>query len=109
MVVNCTAGVVHLISDMAGVEMPVQTFPLQAAVTEPVKPFPWTRLSCPARCTSTSARPTAASSCSVPADPFAPYLNRASPRVTEGLGGHVLELMLCRRCGCCVSGPVSAT
>ena len=28
-----------LICDMAGVQMPVQTFPLQAAVTEPVRPF----------------------------------------------------------------------
>src|SRR5699024_12518440 len=37
--VNCTAGWSSLISDMAGVRMPVTTSPLQAAVTEPVKPF----------------------------------------------------------------------
>ena len=35
-VLNATAGWATLISDMAGVDMPVQTFPLQAAVTEPV-------------------------------------------------------------------------
>src|SRR5690625_7912755 len=34
-----TAGCDLLISDMAGVSMPVTTSPLQAAVTEPVKPF----------------------------------------------------------------------
>src|SRR4028119_1832246 len=38
-VVNCTAGWSTLISDMAGVKMPISTFPLQAAVTEPVRPF----------------------------------------------------------------------
>src|SRR5260370_23976380 len=38
-VLNATAGWSTLISDMAGVAMPVQTFPLQAAVTDPVKPF----------------------------------------------------------------------
>src|SRR5699024_12538287 len=37
--VNCTAGWSSLISDMAGVPLPVTTSPLQAAVTEPVKPF----------------------------------------------------------------------
>src|ERR1035437_2285532 len=38
-VLNCTAGWSTLICDMAGVRVPVQTFPLQAAVTEPVRPF----------------------------------------------------------------------
>ncbi|MGH3108416.1 MAG: FAD-dependent oxidoreductase, partial [Rubrobacter sp.] len=38
-VVNCTAGWSSLISEMAGVRMPISTFPLQAAVTEPVRPF----------------------------------------------------------------------
>jgi sarcosine oxidase subunit beta len=65
-VLNATAGWSTLISDMAGVAMPVMTSPLQAAVTEPVKPFLSTS-SCPARCTSTSARPTGASSSSAPA------------------------------------------
>src|SRR5262249_61238545 len=38
-VLNATAGWSTVISDMAGVAMPVMTYPLQAAVTEPVKPF----------------------------------------------------------------------
>ena len=38
-VLNATAGWSTLICDMAGVALPIQTFPLQAAVTEPVKPF----------------------------------------------------------------------
>src|SRR5262249_59053916 len=38
-VLNATAGWASLISGMAGVALPIETFPLQAAVTEPVKPF----------------------------------------------------------------------
>ncbi len=38
-VLNATAGWSTLIADMAGVRLPVTTYPLQAAVTEPVKPF----------------------------------------------------------------------
>ena len=56
----------RLISDMAGVRMPITTSPLQAAVTEPVNRS-WTPSWSPARCTSTSARPTGASWCSAPA------------------------------------------
>jgi sarcosine oxidase subunit beta len=38
-VINCTAGWSTLISDMAGVELPITTHILQACVTEPVKPL----------------------------------------------------------------------
>jgi len=38
-VLNCTAGWCSLISDMAGVPMPITTHILQALVTEPVKPL----------------------------------------------------------------------
>ena len=38
-VLNCTAGWSSLISDMAGVQMPITTHILQACVTEPVKPL----------------------------------------------------------------------
>ncbi|HZD22274.1 MAG TPA: FAD-dependent oxidoreductase, partial [Acidimicrobiia bacterium] len=38
-IINCTAGWASLISDMAGVKLPITTRPLQAAVTEPVKQF----------------------------------------------------------------------
>ena len=39
LVVNCTAGWSSLVAAMAGVDLPIITHPLQAAVTEPVKPF----------------------------------------------------------------------
>ena len=43
--VNATAGWSSLISDMAGVQLPISTHLLQACVTEPLKPFStWYRL-----------------------------------------------------------------
>src|SRR5918992_292718 len=38
-VLNCTAGWSSLISDMAGLQLPITTHILQACVTEPVKPL----------------------------------------------------------------------
>jgi sarcosine oxidase subunit beta len=38
-VVNCTAGWATTVAKMAGVELPIVTHPLQACVTEPLKPF----------------------------------------------------------------------
>lgn len=38
-VVSATAGWTSTIADMAGVELPIVTYPLQAFVTEPLKPF----------------------------------------------------------------------
>jgi sarcosine oxidase subunit beta len=38
-VVNATSGYCSTISKMAGVELPIATHPLQACVTEPLKPF----------------------------------------------------------------------
>lgn len=38
-VVNATAGWASTIAEMAGVELPIVTHPLQALVTEPLKPF----------------------------------------------------------------------
>jgi sarcosine oxidase subunit beta len=38
-VINATAGWCTVIADMVGVKLPVRTHPLQAVVTEPLKPF----------------------------------------------------------------------
>jgi sarcosine oxidase subunit beta len=37
-VVNCTAGWASTVAGMLGVQLPIQTVPLQAAVTEPIQP-----------------------------------------------------------------------
>ena len=92
-VVNATAGWATLVADMAGVRLPVQTFPLQAAVTEPVKPFlrPVVVSGSLHVYVSQTARGELVFGASV--DPFAAYSTRGSLEFTEGLAAHVLQLM----------------
>ena len=93
LVVNATAGWATLVADMAGVRLPVQTFPLQAAVTEPVKPFLRTVVVSGTLhvYVSQTARGELVFGASV--DPFASYSTRGSLEFTEGLASHVLALM----------------
>ncbi|MDQ5809913.1 MAG: FAD-dependent oxidoreductase [Actinomycetota bacterium] len=92
-VVNCTAGWSTLISEMAGVKMPISTFPLQAAVTEPVRPFldPVIVSGTLHVYVSQTDRGELVFGASV--DPFTSYSMRGSLEFTEELAGHVLELM----------------
>ena len=92
-VLNATAGWSTLVADLAGVRLPVQTFPLQAAVTEPVKPFLHTVVVSGSLhvYVSQTARGELVFGASV--DPFASYSTRGSLEFTEGLAGHVLQLM----------------
>ncbi len=92
-VVNCTAGWASLIGDMAGVKLPINTRPLQAAVTEPVKVF------LPAVVVSGSLHVYVSQTdrgelvFGASVDPYNNYSIRGSLEFTEELAGHVLELM----------------
>ena len=92
-VVNCTAGWATLISDMAGVKLPISTRPLQAAVTEPVKIFlPVVVVSGTLHVyVSQTARGELVFGASV--DPYNTYNIRGSLEFTEQTAGHLLELM----------------
>jgi sarcosine oxidase, subunit beta len=92
-VLNCTAGWSTLICDMAGVRIPVQTYPLQAAVTEPVRPFLDAVVVSGSLhvYVSQTARGELVFGASV--DPFPSYSMRGSLEFVEGLAGHILELM----------------
>jgi sarcosine oxidase subunit beta len=92
-VVNCTAGWCTLISDLAGVAMPVQTFPLQAAVTEPVRPFLDTVVVSGTLHVYLSQTDRGELVFGASVDPFAGYSTRGSLEFAEGVAGHVLELM----------------
>ncbi|MDD7940336.1 FAD-dependent oxidoreductase [Actinomycetospora lutea] len=92
-VLNATAGWATLISDMAGVSMPVQTFPLQAAVTEPVRPFLDTVVVSGTLHVYVSQTDRGELVFGASVDPFASYSMRGSLEFTEGIAGHVLELM----------------
>jgi len=92
-VVNCTAGWSTLITDMAGVQTPIQTFPLQAAVTEPVRPFLDTVVVSGTLHVYVSQTDRGELVFGASVDPFASYSMRGSLDFVEGLAGHVLELM----------------
>ena len=92
-VVNCTAGWSTLISDMAGVAMPVTTSPLQAAVTEPVQPFLWPVIVSGTLHVYVSQTDRGELVFGASVDPFPSYSMRGSLEFTEELAGHVLELM----------------
>ena len=92
-VVNCTAGWGSLVSAMAGLRLPISTTPLQAAVPEPVQVFlPAVVVSGSLHCyVSQTDRGELVFGAAV--DPVHTYDMRGSLEFTEGLAGHVLELM----------------
>jgi sarcosine oxidase, subunit beta len=92
-VLNCTAGWSSTISDMAGVRTPIQTFPLQAAVTEPVRPFLHAVVVSGTLHVYVSQTDRGELVFGASVDPFTSYSMRGSLEFVEGLAGHVLELM----------------
>ena len=91
-VLNATAGWCSLIAAMAGVKLPVETRPLQACVTEPLKPFLDTVVVSGTLhfYLSQSDRGELVMGASV--DPFTSYSMDSTLAFVEGLAGHVLEL-----------------
>jgi sarcosine oxidase, subunit beta len=92
-VVNCTAGWASLVSDMAGVSLPIITHPLQAAVTEPVKMFLGAVVVSGSLHVYVSQTDRGELVFGASTDPYASYSMRGSLEFTEELAGHVLELM----------------
>ena len=91
-VLNATAGWCSLIAAMAGVKLPIETRPLQACVTEPLKPFLDTVVVSGTFhfYLSQSDRGELVMGASV--NPFASYSQDATLDFAEGLAGNVLEL-----------------
>ena len=92
-VLNATAGWSTLIADMAGVALPVTTSPLQAAVTEPVKPFLSTVVVSGTLHVYVSQTDRGELVFGASVDPFTSYSMRGSLEFIESLAGHVLQLM----------------
>lgn len=92
-VVNCTAGWSTLIADMAGVSLPISTFPLQAAVTEPVRPFLEAVVVSGSLHVYVSQTDRGELVFGSSVDPYTSYSTRGSLEFIEGLAGDVLELM----------------
>ncbi len=92
-VLNATAGWSTLIAGMAGVRLPVTTYPLQAAVTEPVKPFLATVVVSGTRHVYVSQTDRGELVFGASVDPFPSYSMRGSLEFIENLAEQVLALM----------------
>jgi sarcosine oxidase subunit beta len=91
-VVNCTAGWASLVSAMVGIRLPIVTFPLQAAVTEPVKMFLHTVIVSGTLHIYVSQTDRGELVFGASVDPYPSYSMAGSLEFTEELAGHVLEL-----------------
>ena len=91
-VLSATAGWASDLAAMAGLRLPLDTFPLQACVTEPLKPFLDVVVVSGSLHVyiSQSGRGELVMGASV--DPFTSYSTAGSLDFLEGLSGHVLEL-----------------
>ena len=92
-VLNATAGWSTLVAAMAGVHLPIQTFPLQAAVTEPVRPFLHAVVVSGSLHVYVSQTDRGELVFGASVDPFAAYSTRGTLEFAEGLATHILELM----------------
>ena len=92
-VVNCTAGWASLISNMAGVPLPITTYPLQAAVTEPCKVFLPTVVVSGSLHVYVSQTDRGELVFGASVDPVGTYRVNGTLEFIEELAGHVLELM----------------
>jgi len=92
-VLNATAGWSTLVAAMAGGRLPIQTFPLQAAVTEPVRPFLHAVIVSGTLHVYVSQTDRGELVFGASVDPFAAYSTRGTLEFAEGLATHVIELM----------------
>jgi sarcosine oxidase subunit beta len=91
-VLNATAGWCTLIADMAGVKLPIETRPLQACVTEPLKPFLDMVIVSGTLHFYLSQSDRGELVMGAEVDPFTSYSMDSTLSFMEGLAGHVLEL-----------------
>lgn len=91
-VLNATAGWCGYIAEMAGVKLPISTFPLQACASEPLAPFLNSIVVSASlhAYISQSDRGELVMGSSV--DPFTSYSSRGSLSFAENLMGHMVEL-----------------
>ncbi len=91
-VLNATAGWGSIIAGMAGVKLPLVTFPLQACVTEPLKPFLDVIVVSGSLHVYVSQSDRGELVMGASVDPFASYSMTGSLSFLESIAGHILEL-----------------
>ena len=92
-VVNATAGWASTIASMAGVRLPIVTHPLQALVTEPLKPFLDPVLVSATLHVYVSQTDRGELVIGAEIDPYASYSHRSTLAFIETSAAHVLELL----------------
>jgi sarcosine oxidase subunit beta len=92
-VLNATAGWSTLIADMAGVELPIESYPLQAAVTEPVQPFLGAVVVSASLHAYVSQTERGELVLGASVDPFASYSMDGTLEFTEEVASNILGLM----------------
>ena len=92
-VVNATAGWATTIADMVGVRLPIVTHPLQALVTEPLKPFLDPVLVSATLHVYISQTDRGELVIGSEIDPYASYSNRSTLPFLESSASHVLDLL----------------
>jgi sarcosine oxidase subunit beta len=91
-VLNATAGWASTIAQMAGVKLPLTTIPLQACVTEPLKPFLNVVIVSGSLHVYVSQSDRGELVMGASVDPFPSYSMAGSLSFLEDIAGHVLEL-----------------
>jgi sarcosine oxidase subunit beta len=89
--VQAIAGHSSLLMAKAGIRSPIQTFPLQAMVTQPFKPF-LDPLVSSRPCTATCSRPAVAKWCSAAAPTLPAVQHPLHPGSEESLLAHAIEM-----------------
>ncbi len=93
MVLNATAGWATLIADMAGVPLPITTHPLQACVTEALKPFLDVIIVSGSLHVYVSQSDRGELVMGASIDPYTSYSLDSTLGFLESLSGHMLELL----------------
>jgi sarcosine oxidase subunit beta len=93
LVVNCTAGWCSTIAAMVGLELPVVSHPLQAFVTEPLKPFLNTVIVSASLHVYVSQTDRGELVVGAEIDPYLSYSQRSTLPFLESTAQHLLELM----------------
>lgn len=96
-VISATAGWSSIVANMAGLRLPITTYPLQAFVTEPLKPFLNKTISSANLHAYAYQTDRGEVVIGGPVDPYPTYSHRATLNMLEELSVFILELLPCLR------------
>ncbi len=91
-VIQAVAGHSTLVADMLGIKLPIRSVPLQACVSQPLKPFLNSIVVSGSLHIYISQSSRGELVMGGASDPYSLYSTRSSLEFTEGLMGHILEL-----------------